>query len=93
VFLTGKSSSPVAKRQKTRLVQGFLVAGRHGRDYDDLIHALGETAVYERFTDQARKVMPAWANQEAQRFNHELLGTEHILLGLVAVDSGVAARR
>jgi ATP-dependent Clp protease ATP-binding subunit ClpA len=37
--------------------------------------------VYERFTDRARKVMQL-ANQEAQRFNHEYIGTEHILLGL-----------
>jgi ATP-dependent Clp protease ATP-binding subunit ClpC len=31
------------------------------------------------------------ANQEAQRFNHEYIGTEHILLGLVAEGNGVAA--
>src|SRR5918911_1202378 len=31
------------------------------------------------------------ANQEAQRFNHEYIGTEHILLGLVQEGSGVAA--
>ena len=36
--------------------------------------------MFERFTDRARKVM-ALANQEAQRFNHEYIGTEHILLG------------
>jgi ATP-dependent Clp protease ATP-binding subunit ClpC len=46
--------------------------------------------VYERFTDRARKVMQL-ANQEAQRFNHEYIGTEHILLGLVKEGSGVAA--
>ena len=46
--------------------------------------------MYERFTDRARKVMQL-ANQEAQRFNHEYIGTEHILLGLVAEGSGVAA--
>lgn len=46
--------------------------------------------MYERFTDRARKVM-ALANQEAQRFNHEYIGTEHILLGLVKEGSGVAA--
>src|SRR6202162_5909687 len=49
-----------------------------------------ETAMYERFTDRARKVMQL-ANQEAQRFNHEYIGTEHILLGLVKEGSGVAA--
>src|SRR5262245_15637683 len=46
--------------------------------------------MYERFTDRARKVMQL-ANQEAQRFNHAYLGTEHILLGLVKEGAGVAA--
>ncbi len=46
--------------------------------------------MFERFTDRARKVM-ALANQEAQRFNHEYIGTEHILLGLVKEASGVGA--
>ncbi len=46
--------------------------------------------MFERFTDRARKVM-ALANQEAQRFNHEFIGTEHILLGLVKEGSGVGA--
>ena len=46
--------------------------------------------MYERFTDRARKVMQL-ANQEAQRFNHEYVGTEHVLLGLIKEGSGVAA--
>ncbi len=46
--------------------------------------------MFERFTDRARKVM-ALANQEAQRFSHEYIGTEHILLGLVKEGSGVGA--
>jgi ATP-dependent Clp protease ATP-binding subunit ClpA len=46
--------------------------------------------MYERFTDRARKVMQL-ANQEAQRFNHEHIRTEHVLLGLVKEGSGVAA--
>src|SRR5437773_4087700 len=51
---------------------------------------MAEENMYERFTDRARKVMQL-ANQEAQRFNHEYIGTEHILLGLVKEGSGVAA--
>lgn len=47
--------------------------------------------MYERFTDRARKVMQL-ANQEAQGFNHEYIGTEHILLGLVREGTGVAAQ-
>ena len=46
--------------------------------------------MFERFTDRARKVM-GLANKEAQRFNHEYIGTEHILLGLIKEGSGVAA--
>src|SRR5436189_4726103 len=46
--------------------------------------------MFERFTDRARKVM-ALANQEAQRLNHEYIGTEHRALGLVKEGSGVGA--
>jgi ATP-dependent Clp protease ATP-binding subunit ClpC len=46
--------------------------------------------MFDRFTDRARKVM-GLARQEAQRFNHDYIGTEHILLGLVHEGSGVAA--
>ncbi|MCR4316034.1 MAG: ATP-dependent Clp protease ATP-binding subunit [Planctomycetes bacterium] len=46
--------------------------------------------MFERFTDRARKVM-GLARQEAQKLNHEYIGTEHILLGLVQEGSGVAA--
>src|SRR5207237_3503352 len=46
--------------------------------------------MYERFTDRARKVMQL-ANQEAQRLNHEYIGTEHVLFGLIKEGSGVAA--
>ena len=45
--------------------------------------------LYHRFTDRA-KVMQL-ANQEAQRLNHEHIGTEHVLLGLVKEGYGVAA--
>lgn len=46
--------------------------------------------MYERFTDRARNIMQL-ANEEARRLNHEYIGTEHLLLGLVAEGSGVAA--
>jgi ATP-dependent Clp protease ATP-binding subunit ClpC len=55
-----------------------------------LLPAKPEIPMFERLTDRARKVM-ALANQEAQRFNHEYIGTEHILLGLVKEGSGVGA--
>ncbi len=47
--------------------------------------------MFDKFTDRARKVM-SLARQEAQRFNHEYIGTEHILLGLVQEGSGIAAK-
>jgi uncharacterized damage-inducible protein DinB len=46
---------------------------------------------FEKFTERARKALQL-AQEEAQRFNHNYIGTEHILLGLVRQDDGVAAR-
>lgn len=48
-----------------------------------------EVIVFDRFSDRARKVM-SFARQEAERFNHEYIGPEHILLGLVKEGTGVA---
>jgi ATP-dependent Clp protease ATP-binding subunit ClpC len=46
---------------------------------------------FDKFTERARKVLQL-AQEEAQRFNHNYIGTEHILLGLVREGDGVAAR-
>ncbi len=46
---------------------------------------------FEQFTERARKVL-TYAQQEARRFNHNYIGTEHILLGLVREGDGVGAR-
>lgn len=46
---------------------------------------------FDRFTKRARHVL-ALAQEEAQRLNHNYIGTEHLLLGLVREESGVAAR-
>jgi len=46
---------------------------------------------FDKFTDRARKVLTL-AQEEAQRFNHNYIGTEHILLGLVREGDGVAAK-
>lgn len=45
--------------------------------------------MYERFTDRARKAIQL-ANQEAQRWNHECVETEHVLLGICKEGSGIA---
>lgn len=46
---------------------------------------------FEKFTERAKKVL-ALAQEEARRFNHNYIGTEHLLLGLVREGEGVAAR-
>jgi ATP-dependent Clp protease ATP-binding subunit ClpA len=46
---------------------------------------------FDRFTERARKVLTL-AQEEAQRFNHNYIGTEHLLLGLVREGEGVAAK-
>src|SRR6476469_1587111 len=46
---------------------------------------------FDKFTERARKTLQL-AQEEAQRFNHNYIGTEHILLGLVREGDGVAAR-
>lgn len=47
-------------------------------------------AMFNRFTERARKVI-LLAKEEAKRFNHDYIGTEHVLLGLVREGEGVAA--
>jgi ATP-dependent Clp protease ATP-binding subunit ClpA len=46
---------------------------------------------FDKFTERARKVLQL-AQEEAERFNHNYIGTEHILLGLAREGDGVAAR-
>ena len=46
--------------------------------------------MFNRFTERARKVI-ILAKEEARRFNHDYIGTEHVLLGLVREGEGVAA--
>ena len=45
----------------------------------------------ERFTQRARKVLTL-AQEEAERMNHNYIGTEHLLLGLMKEEGGVAAQ-
>ncbi len=47
--------------------------------------------MFERFTDRAKRVV-VLAQVEARRLNHDYIGTEHLVLGLVAEEEGVAAR-
>jgi ATP-dependent Clp protease ATP-binding subunit ClpC len=47
--------------------------------------------VFERFTDRARRTV-VFAQEEARMLNHNYIGTEHILLGLLRVEDGLAAK-
>jgi ATP-dependent Clp protease ATP-binding subunit ClpC len=47
--------------------------------------------MFERFTDRARRVV-VLAQEEARMLDHNSIGTEHILLGLIREGEGVAAK-
>ena len=47
--------------------------------------------MFERFTDRARRVV-VLAQDEAKALNHNYIGTEHLLLGLISEGEGVAAK-
>jgi ATP-dependent Clp protease ATP-binding subunit ClpC len=47
--------------------------------------------MFERFTDRARRVV-VLAQEEARMLDHDHIGTEHVLLGLIHEGAGVAAR-
>ena len=61
----------------------------YDRDPDNREKAV--IAVFERFTDRARRVV-VLAQEEARLLNHSYIGTEHILLGLIHEGEGVAAK-
>lgn len=63
-------------------------AGCHGKRNDTRMH---DRARFDKFTERARKVLRL-AQEEAQRFHHNYIGTEHLLLGLVREGEGVAAK-
>ena len=46
---------------------------------------------FEKFSERARRVLTT-AQEEAQNLNHSYIDTEHILLGLIREDEGVAAK-
>jgi ATP-dependent Clp protease ATP-binding subunit ClpA len=52
---------------------------------------MSERQRFDKFTERAKKVL-VLAQQEAQRFNHDYIGTEHLLLGLVHEGTGIAAQ-
>ena len=79
-----RTARHVIHRRSTRVADTLArpervrTGGRHGRPVD-------------KFTERARRVLTL-AQEEAQRFNHNYIGTEHLLLGLVREGDGVAAK-
>jgi ATP-dependent Clp protease ATP-binding subunit ClpA len=55
------------------------------------VSSMNDKERFDKFTERARKVL-SLAQEEAQRFNHNYIGTEHLLLGLVREGDGVAAK-
>jgi ATP-dependent Clp protease ATP-binding subunit ClpA len=53
--------------------------------------SFGRSPDFDKFTERARQVLSD-AQEEAQRFNHNYIGTEHLLLGLLRMPDGIAAR-
>jgi excisionase family DNA binding protein len=84
---------------ETMVIEGELPRSRgfFERVRDDLFQerrkpGKGEdSSRFDKFTTRARRVL-ALAQEEATRFNHNYIGTEHLLLGLIAEGEGVAAR-
>lgn len=64
---------------------------RRGRDWLAAGREVYFLAVFERFTERARRVV-VLAQQEAHTLRHDYIGDEHILLGLLLEDEGLAAR-
>src|SRR6266550_3858696 len=52
---------------------------------------MGDRDRFDKFTERAKKVL-GLAQEEAQRFQHNYIGTEHLLLGLIREGEGVAAK-
>jgi Clp amino terminal domain, pathogenicity island component len=78
-WLSDRTGSPSATRM------GRLLARRAAAREQK------EETMFERFTDRAREAVKL-ATEEARLLDHSRIGTEHILLGLLRVESGVAAR-
>ncbi len=69
----------------------FGPAGMEMRGLSEPLERPREWDRFDKFDERARRVL-VLAQDEAQRFNHSYIGTEHILLGLMRDTDGVAAR-
>jgi prophage maintenance system killer protein len=58
---------------------------------NDLLSGRREPTLFEQFTDRARRAVVV-AQEEARKLSHSYIGTEHLLLALIHVEDGVAAK-
>ncbi len=72
--------------QKKRLLRRLVGRNRTGCEATP-----GEPPPVDRFSSDAREAL-AFAQEEARDLNHDYLGTEHLLLGLIRAEHGLAAR-
>jgi ATP-dependent Clp protease ATP-binding subunit ClpC len=68
-----------------------LARPRTGYSRKNFGRGINDRDRFDKFTERARKVL-SLAQEEAQRFQHNYIGTEHLLLGLVREGDGVAAK-
>src|SRR6266567_6174238 len=89
----GLHDSPLMKRVDVH--DWWRAAGRGGTaqqsEAPQLKETLDTTPRFYKFTEQARKVL-LLADEEARRFQHNYIGTEHLLLGLIREKDGIAAK-
>src|SRR5260370_4789407 len=91
-LLTGNVLSSAACRTPWRRPAHGLTCGRDGASQSaSPIRSVRSDEMFERFTDRARRVV-VLAQEEARMLNHNYIGTEHILLGLIHEGEGVAAK-
>ena len=69
----------------------FTSRAREGGPSEQSVPRAGGMDRFDKFTDRARRVLTL-AQDEAQRFSHSYIGTEHLLLGLVREGDGVAGQ-
>jgi prophage maintenance system killer protein len=87
----GETTAPwVARRLRQRLgpehTAAVIVA-----DFSEEAVSWEEISMFEKFSERARRVM-VLAQEEARALNHNYIGTEHVLLGLIQEGDGVGAR-
>lgn len=77
-----------APRRETKEMRIFR---KYMRSHINAMRGHGASGAFEKFTGRARNALRL-AQEEARRLNHHYMGTEHILLGLIMEEDGIAGR-